>query len=126
MMKVKQSEKQFQDEVIKLAKLRGWRCAHFRGVRVARKDGTVYYQTPVQADGAGFPDLVLARPARHVKGLFATARPGRLIFAELKREGIKEAQELQEQWLGVLRGTGKCEVYFWTPAQWSDIEKVLL
>jgi hypothetical protein len=52
------SEAQFQQQVIDLARLCGYRVAHFRTVRVQRKGGSVYYTTPVQADGAGWPDLV--------------------------------------------------------------------
>lgn len=37
----------------------GWHVAGFRTVRVQRKDGTVYFETPVKEDGRGFPDLLL-------------------------------------------------------------------
>jgi hypothetical protein len=53
------SEETFQHEVIALAHSYGWRVAHFRRVRVQRRNGSIYYETPVQADGEGFPDLVL-------------------------------------------------------------------
>ena len=53
------SEAQLQAAIIEMAQLLGKRVAHFRSVRVQRKDGSVYYETPVQADGKGFPDLVI-------------------------------------------------------------------
>ena len=53
----------------------------------------------------GFPDLVLVRN-------------GRLIFAELKREG-KDPTDDQEDWLFALRGTA-AEVYTWRPRDWMD------
>src|SRR5688572_18963769 len=55
------TEREFQRDVIALAKANGWLVAHFRTARTVRRDGTVRYQTPVQADGAGYPDLVLLR-----------------------------------------------------------------
>jgi hypothetical protein len=45
------SEAAFTDAVIELARLGGWRVAHFRPARTASG-----WRTPVQGDGAGFPD----------------------------------------------------------------------
>jgi hypothetical protein len=59
------TEAQFTETVIELAKLRGWRVAHFRPARTSRG-----WRTPMMGD-VGFPDLVLARK-------------GEVIFAELK------------------------------------------
>ena len=66
--------------------------------------------TPVQGD-VGFPDLVLARQ-------------GRLIFAELKREGRKPTPP-QQGWLEVLATCAGVEVYLWTPADWGEIVRIL-
>lgn len=71
--------------VIDLAHLHGWLVAHFRPAQTVRG-----WRTPVEADGAGFPDLVLAH---------AGAR--RLVFAELKRQDGKTDQR-QERWLTTL------------------------
>ena len=46
------SERELQDAVIQLARLLGWRVAHFRPAMTTRG-----WRTPVSADGAGFPDL---------------------------------------------------------------------
>ena len=106
----KQSEQAFQQQVIDYAHLMSWKVAHFRGVRVARKDGSVYYQTPVQADGAGFPDLVLARPPR-------------IMFVELKAErGV--SSPAQDMWLELLVKSGQ-DMKVWRPSDWPEIERTL-
>jgi hypothetical protein len=99
------SEKDFERQVIQLAKLLGWRVAHFRPAMNRRGK----WQTPVAADGAGFPDLVLVRD--------------RLIFIELKREGGK-LSKAQVEWQVALRWAG-CEEYTFYPSGWKAIEEVL-
>ena len=99
------SEADFQSQVIAYAQLRGWKVAHFRTVKTVRKDGSVRYMTPVQADGAGFPDLCMVRN-------------GVVLFAELKREQGKVEPE-QEEWLAELGG------YLWRPGDWKAIERIL-
>ncbi len=103
------NEAVFQEQVIQLAHVYGWKVAHFRGVRIQRANGSTYYQTPVQADGKGFPDLVLAR-GEHV------------IFAEVKSEKGRLAPE-QQEWLDAL--AGGADVYVWRPSDWDEIEGVL-
>ncbi len=105
------SEEVFQGQVIELARMLGWRVAHFRGARVQRRDGSVRYQTPVQADGAGFPDLVMVRG-------------GRLIVAELKSARGRTRAE-QETWLAAFEGVPGCEVYVWRPRDWDALAGVL-
>lgn len=103
------SESEFQQRVIVLAHAHGWRVAAFRKVRVQRKNGSVYYETPVQADGKGWPDLALVRGER-------------LIFAELK-VGYNKPEPEQAQWLSDL--TRAAEVYVWKPKDMDEIESVL-
>ena len=104
------SEKKFQEHVIELAHARGWRVAWFRPVRVQRANGTAYYETPVGADGAGWPDLVLVRADT-------------ILFAELKREnGIRKPA--QEAWAKALDATG-VPVYLWRPRDLLEIERML-
>jgi VRR-NUC domain len=101
------SEKGFQAAVVQLARLRGWLVAHFRPARTARG-----WRTPVQADGAGFCDLVMVRP-----------RDRRVLFAELKSDrGL--LTPAQAQWIQALFGTG-AEVHIWRPADMDRIEEVL-
>lgn len=101
----------FQAQVIATAHDFGWQVAHFRSVLVKRKDGSTHYQTPVQADGKGFPDLVLARE-----------RDKRVLYAELKKVGEYPSPE-QRAWLAMLTACG-CEVYLWRPG--DEYQGVLL
>ena len=94
------SEKDFQSQIIDAAHLLGYRVAHFRAAQT--KYG---WRTPVSADGAGFPDMVLAR-----RGTIDTEY-GRLIFVEVK--GAKgKLSEAQREWNSMLVHTN-AEVYHW-------------
>ena len=105
------SERTFMEWVILQARLAGWMIAHFRGVRIQRADGTSYWQTPVQADGAGWPDLVLVRDSR-------------FITAELKTEkGVPS--HAQFAWLAALDCVPSIETYIWRPRDWEAIERIL-
>jgi hypothetical protein len=100
-------EADFQKQVIDLALLRNWDYMHINKVYDARG----YHRTPVIGTiGAGWPDLVLIRT-------------GRLVFAELKRQGEKPTG-LQSHVLGVL-GSSCAEVYVWRPADWPAIMEIL-
>lgn len=103
------SEADFQNQVVAIARANGWKVAHFRGVRVQRKDGSVYYQTPVGADGRGFPDLVFARIKNDER---------KIIFAELK-SNIGKLSDEQYEWVKL---TG---AYVWRPNDIEDIERIL-
>lgn len=96
----------FQTCVIDVAHLAGWRVAHFRAGRTA--DG---WRTPVAADGAGWPDLVLVRPPR-------------LIFAELKSATGKLSGR-QQVWLDTLRLLPQAEVFVWRPSDWDALVETL-
>jgi hypothetical protein len=102
-------EAAFQLRVIDLAHGLGWRVAHFRAVRVQRLDGSVFYETPVAADGEGFTDLELVRE--------------RLVKAELKSD-TGRMRPAQEQWRDAYLRAG-VEWYLWRPGDWNTIEKVL-
>lgn len=114
--RLRQSETAFQSAVLRLAKIRGWRVAHFRKVRTFDRQGRPRWSTPVAADGAGFPDLVLARR-------------GRVVFAELKAEDGSLEPE-QRTWIAALetagaKSAGALEVVVWRPRDWATIEQVL-
>ena len=94
------SEADFQRTVIELAEWHGWRIYH-----VAKVKGQLRSHT-----SKGFPDLVFARP-------------GRLVFAELKLEGEDPTAD-QEVWHELLRSAGE-EMYVWRPADWREIKEVL-
>lgn len=99
------TEAAFLAQVLELAKLYGWRTAHFRPART-----TAGWRTPCQGDAKGFPDLVL------VKGK-------RLIFAELKAEGRDLSPE-QSQWIEALTLV-RCDLYIWRPSEWEEIVRTL-
>ena len=101
----KETEREFQKQVIELAQLKGWKVAHFRPARVIR-NGKETWRTPVEGDGAGFPDLVLARN-------------GVVIFAELKTDAGTVSAE-QQDWLRETRG------FVWRPANWHEILRLLM
>jgi hypothetical protein len=101
------TEAEFQKQVIGLAHLFGWRVAHFRAVKTPTG-----YRTPVAADGAGFPDLVLAKA-------------GLIIFAELKTEKGR-VSDAQKAWLKELQGAGeRVLVVVWRPSDWDAIEAAI-
>jgi len=100
------NEKELQQNILDLAKMFGWRRAHFRPAMT--KHG---WRTPVQADGKGFPDLVLVKPPR-------------LVIAEVKRQRT-DPNEYQREWLNDFAGVPCVEVYTWKPSDWEDIVSVL-
>lgn len=101
-------EQDFQRAVLDLAKLGGWKCAHFRPALT--KHG---WRTPVSADGKGFPDLVLTHPRR-----------GLVLFRELKTDS-GPLQPEQIAWLGALRGAG-ADADTWRPRDLTQITEQLL
>lgn len=100
------TEAEFQQEVLHYAADNGWdtlwvrRCQHARGAWVTDTRGTL---------GKGWVDLTLIRG-------------GRLLFAELKRNGAV-ADEDQQRVHAVLRQVA--DVYVWRPADWPEIMDAL-
>jgi hypothetical protein len=99
----------FQDAVIELAQLNGWHVAHFRPARVLRH-GKETHETPVAADGKGWPDLVLVRH--------------RVIYRECKslRGKLREDQVKWRDWL--LAAGADWDV--WDPSMWDLIDETLI
>ena len=96
------SEKIFQDQVIKIAKMQQWLVFH---ASVSSPRPGVY-----KTDGKGFPDLVLTSKAIPSRGV---------IFAELKRNDGKLSAE-QKEYAQHLINAG-IEYHIWRP---SDIDKI--
>lgn len=94
-------EDEFQQMVIDMAHLFGWRVAHFRRARTAKG-----WRTPVAADGKGFPDLVLVRHKQ-------------VIYAELKTDRGTVSPE-QREWLEALPAS-----VVWRPKYLDQIERTL-
>jgi hypothetical protein len=99
--------RELQKGIVDTARRFGWRVAHFASMK--GHDGI--WRTPAQADGKGWPDLVLVRE--------------RVLFVEVKGDGDRLRHE-QETWLSALRMAGQ-EVRVWTPDDWAEgrIEDVL-
>ncbi len=98
------TEADFQRQIIDLARLHGWKVAHFRPARTEQG-----WRTPVSADGKGFPDLVLVR--------------GRVLFVELKSAKGRLTYE-QHEWLDALTRAG-AEVHVWRPDDFDRAHDVL-
>lgn len=92
---MKISEKEFQSQVIQLAKLLGW---------------LVYHTHDSRRSVAGFPDLILLRN-------------GRLVVIELK-VGKNRATPEQVVWLEAFAKIADY-VAVWTPQHWAEIQEVL-
>ena len=90
------TEKDFQQQVVTLARVCGWR---------------VYYTTDSRRSPFGFPDLCMVRPPR-------------LLYAELKTmRGRLTPQQIE--WLDDLRRVTGVEVRQWKPSDWDEIVAVL-
>lgn len=98
-------ERDWQRDIIRLARTLGWKVAHFRPAQTSKG-----WRTAVAADGAGFPDLILVRD--------------RLIAAELKNEKGRVTEE-QAEWIAALQVAG-VEAYVWRPDDLDDVMAVLL
>lgn len=98
------SEAGFQEAVIQLAELTGWRCMHVRAVTDQRG------RTRTPTTTVGWPDVTLWRPDR-------------LMFRELKTEAGRVTVE-QRDVLDSLAAAG-ADVAVWRPSQWDEIETTL-
>jgi hypothetical protein len=109
-------EAEFQQQVISLAKMYGWKVQHSRAVQTA----SGRWMTPIAGD-AGFPDLVL------VKSNFDHAEnytgKGGIIYAELKT-AIGKVAEHQYAWIDALELAGG-ECYVWRPGDLALITERL-
>lgn len=101
------TERQFSHSVIETAHWHHWLVSHTYPLRKA--DGT--FRTPVLADGAGLPDLLLVRGPR-------------MIWAELKTERGR-LEPNQKRWLAALAACAGCETYVWRPGDFERIAEIL-
>lgn len=100
------TEAAFTRQVLALAKLHGWRTAHFRPGRT--KDGG--WRTAVQGDGKGFLDLLALRGSDK-------------FVAELK-VGKNDLTLEQWAWIKAWEAAG-VPWFMWRPEDWAEIERVL-
>jgi hypothetical protein len=93
------------DLIVDYAHLKGWKCAYFRPARVMR-GGKEIYETPVGADGRGFPDMVLSRlrdPEEYERPYLGNYKITLLLFWEVK-VGKDRVRPEQKEWLDLLEG----------------------
>jgi hypothetical protein len=90
------TEKEWQTQVVQLARLYGWRL--------------IYHTYDSRRSPSGFPDLVLVRDER-------------LVFVELKA-GRGRVSPAQREWLAGLQRTA-AEVYVWRPDDVDEVLRVL-
>ena len=88
-------ESDFQRAVVDLAKMLGWRVTWTKWSLHSPK---------------GWPDLFMVRGER-------------VVVAELKVNADPTYE--QRDWLRLLAGTGKAEVFCWKPNCWPQIERIL-
>lgn len=101
------TEGELQGGVIDTARSLGYLVAHFRAAKTERG-----WRTPVEGDGKGFPDLVLAGH-------------GRVLFVELKNDR-RPLEPEQRIWLDTL-GLAGVEVHLWRPVDYTtgEVERIL-
>jgi hypothetical protein len=97
-------EADWQRVVVDAAHAFGWRVAHFRPALTEKG-----WRTPVEADGKGWPDLVLVRD--------------RVIYAELKSKTGRLSAD-QVEWVRRLERAGQ-ECYVWRPGDFAEVERIL-
>lgn len=101
------SESQWTAHAIALLQAQGWTVAHFRPAMTKRGR----WVTPVQGDGAGFPDLLC------VRSQVGSAEPSaRLLAIELKAERGRMTDG-QRLWLDLLGAVPGGEAYCLRPSE---------
>jgi len=101
------TEREWQAQVLHLARLYRWRVHHCRPA--LRASGR--YSTPIQGH-PGFPDLVLAKA-------------GRVIYAELKTDATSsKLTDEQAAWRDVLLAAG-VEWFCWRPRHLEEVRETL-
>ncbi len=90
------SERDFQRQVLDLAKILGWHAYHPMLSKWSER---------------GWPDLALCRPPR-------------LLFAELKTERGRTSDH-QDRWLALLGACPGVEVFLWRPSDLDRVAETL-
>lgn len=109
------TEKAFREQVLGVARTCGYVCWYDVATNAPRKCQCGRF-TRGPRNPAGWPDLVLVRPATE-------RRPGRLLFVELKREkGTLEPEQIA--WLSVL-GLAGAETFVLYPSGLQEFGLIL-
>lgn len=104
------SERAFQSQVVRYARLMGWRVWHDNATNAPKLCRSCKQPLKLPRNEAGLVDLILLR------------RP-RVVWAELKSERGKVSPE-QASFIAELRAAHQ-EVYLWRPSDWQEVERVL-
>ena len=109
MSKKRVTGKEIQDGIAALARMKGWKVAHFSPGRVGPKDSWI---TNYAYDSKGFPDLLMLRA-------------GRIVAIEVKGSG-DSVSAAQLEWLNVLRDAG-AQTFIVGPTDWASgsVERLL-
>ncbi len=91
---------QLMDAIVDLARLMGYRAAHFAPARTDKG-----WRTPCRYDAKGWPDLVLVGR-------------GGILYVEVKGDGDVLSME-QHDWLDAL-AEARAEWHVWTSKDWLD------
>lgn len=106
----RQTEAQFQSQVLQLAKTLGWVWWHDAATNAPRRCTACGAVRRGPRNTAGLPDLILVRG-------------NRLIWAELKAQDGQTTPE-QRAWIEALRAAGQT-CFVWRPSDWDTITEVL-
>lgn len=105
------TERDFQSQVLDLARRLGWKVTHFHDSRrMVKRNGRSFLVG--DRDAKGWPDLVLVHPSR-----------GRILFRELKSETGKLTPE-QTAWIDDLKACG-LDAAVWRPRDLPTIMETL-
>jgi hypothetical protein len=103
------SEREFTSLAILLAGYCGYRVAHFRPGRVKRGSG---WETPIDGNGKGFPDLLCVHEERR-----------HFLVAELKCGNNRPSPE-QKAWLRAFAAAG-ADTFVWYPRDFEAMKTVM-
>tara|TARA_Y100000310_G_scaffold64447_1_gene59963 strand:- start:198 stop:542 length:345 start_codon:yes stop_codon:yes gene_type:complete len=102
------TEDEWQQTLIDIAHTYGWRVAHFRKAMTLAGN----WITPVQAEGKGFPDLVLAKTGHALVLIEVKSQKGRLSPA-------------QQEWQKVLETIPEILYLVVRPSDYEEVKEVL-
>lgn len=120
-MKNTMTEREFQDAVVEVAHLFGWKVFHSRAAGTNKG-----WRTAISYDGKGYPDLTLVHES------------GFVVFAEIKRETGGTFSDEQREWAQWLtecadgvnsslldRSPSRVRYCHWRPRDGDDIITIL-
>lgn len=111
-------EIEFQDAIVDVARLYGWKVASFRTSQQAGR-----YMTAVRYDGVGYPDLTMVHPKGAL--IFAEIKAKRGVMSDPQLEWQRVLEECTEGIVDHFNRTYGVHYYLWKPADADEIMDVL-